>query len=373
MGRRLAFVAARSLVVRPLAAGMAIACLAAVALPASADAAQFKWRLVDLPNAQGSGREASLAAVVECPSQELCLVGRGRNRIAASTTLFESRPTWTVTPAVDGQLLALSCASPQLCAVASMTGPVNWGDNGTILASTDPAASAPWLATKLSGVSYSAAAALECASPQLCLTGDRKGHIFVSTNPAAGEWSGPVDPYGSHGRATLIVIECAGPSMCIVSDGRRVFSSTDPASGAWKEAVPGTGRTFSVTDASCPSPSLCVVTSGLVGSSIWTSSIWTSTDPAAGGWHRSLVRNELSNQLSAVSCPSVSFCVAATFQKGDILTTTRPTSGHWTVQRGGIPAERRRPGFVGVRSLTCPTPDRCALLTDNGRLFVGTR
>jgi hypothetical protein len=69
---------------------------------------------------------------------------------------------------------------------------------------------------------------------------------------------------------------------------------------------------------SCPSVSLCVAVD-LAGN------VLTSTDPTGGAsaWARTLIDRVY---LTAISCPSVSLCVAGD-ELGNIVTSTDPTGG----------------------------------------------
>jgi hypothetical protein len=98
-----------------------------------------------------------------------------------------------------------------------------------------------------------------------------------------------------------------------------------------------------VNAVSCPSVSLCVA-----GDS--AGNILTSTDPAGGAsaWTKARVArpDPIGNSLTAISCPSVSLCVAGD-GNGNILTSTNPTGGAstWTTAPVDIPgcARESRP------------------------------
>jgi hypothetical protein len=84
---------------------------------------------------------------------------------------------------------------------------------------------------------------------------------------------------------------------------------------AWSSAPVASGDEI-VAAVSCPSISLCVATTN-------KGDVFTSTYPAGGAstWKKTTV--DQGAFLTAVSCPSVSLCIAA--DRGNILTSTDPT------------------------------------------------
>jgi hypothetical protein len=97
--------------------------------------------------------------------------------------------------------------------------------------------------------------------------------MFVSTNPAAGQWSESV----FHESSSFTGLACASATLCVATGAGSLFTSTNPAGGAstWKlENAPT--RFKQIT---CGSPSFCVGIGEL-------GELWISTEPAAGakGW-----------------------------------------------------------------------------------------
>jgi hypothetical protein len=122
-----------------------------------------------------------------------------------------------------------------------------------------------------------------------------------------------------------------------------VFTSTDPTGGAsaWtKSAIPVIGNLAAV---SCPSVSLCIAADG-------DGNILISTDPTAGAstWTKTSVAQPTptGNAITTVSCPSVSLCIGAGAD-GAIFTSADPTGGAntWTSAPVDIPgcAPQSRP------------------------------
>jgi hypothetical protein len=102
-----------------------------------------------------------------------------------------------------------------------------------------------------------------------------------------------------------------------------------------------------LTAISCPSPSFCVATD-------LNGDVLTSTDPSgsASAWKitHSVVPGV--NALAQLSCPTVTFCVAVT-RHGDVLTSTDPTGGasSWKLTR--------LDGATSLDSVSCATRDFC--------------
>ncbi|HEX6782485.1 MAG TPA: hypothetical protein VF125_10710 [Solirubrobacterales bacterium] len=84
----------------------------------------------------------------------------------------------------------------------------------------------------------------------------------------------------------------------------------------------GRGATH-LTAVSCPSPSFCAAVSGGYRSS---GKILTSTNPAGGGagWREANAGGSV--QITGVSCPAANRCVAVD-NNGDVLTSSDPTAG----------------------------------------------
>jgi hypothetical protein len=110
---------------------------------------------------------------------------------------------------------------------------------------------------------------------------------------------------------------------------------------------------------SCPSVSLCVAIDDL-GYAL------TSTHPTAGARAWRLVSISPAGDLRAVACPSVSLCVAVDGQ-GDVLTSTHPTGG-----AGAWAMSRVDPGHALV-AVSCPSRSLCVALDRDGRALSSTR
>lgn len=235
------------------------------------------------------------------------------------------------TPRGVSTLYAVSCASASLC--------VAGGNDGNMLASTDPTGGAgAWTIASVDGVNP--LSGVSCPSVSLCVAVDQAGNVVTSTSPTggAGAWKtakidSPVCP--QLGRcAGLSGVSCASVSLCVaVGTAGNVASSTDPTGGpsAWHIAHVAAGgcvfggNCYGLSAVSCPTVSLCVAVDA-------DGSVVTSTKPTGGrgAWHAFAVDKRAvctpdSGCVgpSGVSCPSASLCVAVD-QVGDVVTSTSP-------------------------------------------------
>jgi WD40-like Beta Propeller Repeat len=205
--------------------------------------------------------------------------------------------------------------------------------------------------------------AVSCPSAFLCVARDESGTILSSTNPTGGPitWSiAPVLP-----NAPVGGISCPSISLCVAVSGQDLLTATDPSAGAsaWTKTTLGQGVYASTI--SCPSVSLCVAGGGAAGID-GGATVLTSTDPTGGASFWSSVPLASSDEtVNAVSCPSVSLCVAAT-NKGDLFTSTNPTGGAsaWTkttIDQGHF-----------LSAVSCPSVSLCVVTNDTPDLFIST-
>jgi hypothetical protein len=205
--------------------------------------------------------------------------------------------------------------------------------------------------------------AVSCPSASLCVAGDEAGTILSSTNPSGGPiaWSiAPVLP-----NAPISGISCPSISLCVAVSGQDVLTATDPSAGAsaWTKTTFDQGAYAGPI--SCPSVSLCVAGGGAAGID-GGATVLTSTDPTGGASSWSTVPLASSDEtVDAISCASVSLCVAAT-NKGDLFTSTHPTGGAsaWTettIDQGHF-----------LSAVSCPSVSLCVITNDTPDLFIST-
>jgi hypothetical protein len=162
----------------------------------------------------------------------------------------------------------------------------------------------------------------------------------------------------------------AGGGGASIHGGPTILTSTDPTGGAssWTSTPFASGEGI-VNAVSCPSVSLCVATTN-------TGDVLSSTNPTGGAsaWTKTTVDQGAS--LSAVSGPSVSLCVAsdtnyANGSNGNILTTTHPTAGASAWTKATIdPGAPYYP--VSLDALSCPSVALCVAGDSNGNILTST-
>ena len=202
-------------------------------------------------------------------------------------------------------------------------------------------------------------AALSCPSASLCIAGDAAGNILRSTNPTGGAkaW-GIAGPLSAE---SILGVSCPSASLCVAVGAGNVITST--GASAWTSAAINASPDLYAI--SCPSVSLCVAGGGeatIHGAAI----ILTSTDPTGGtsSWTRATLapHDEI---VDALSCPSVSLCVATT-NTADVFTSTHPTGGAsaWTkatADRGS-----------SLTAVSCPSVSLCVAGDENGNILTST-
>ncbi len=301
--------------------------------------------------------------------------------VSPASANVASRWSWEHPVLVDpsSHLTTIACPSTSLCVAADRS--------GNIVTSTDPAGgAATWSVAHVDNnteecyettVCSATVQAISCPSTSFCAAMDTAGYVFTSTDPAAGAagWSSTKIAGG------LSALSCPSISLCVAVDySGDAVSSTSPTmgAGAWHKATidsgpcpasvchsVGKGPPERQLDAiSCPSVSLCVAGD-------WDGDVVTSTDPTGVGsaWSVAYVDRNAESGLTGldpqaaigeVSCPSVSFC-AASDPTGEVLTSQDPTGGAsaWRLSRA-TPRVLGAPEPASMHSLVCPSMSFCA-------------
>lgn len=258
----------------------------------------------------------------------------------------------------ESQVTATSCAAPTLCVA---------GDNaGKLLVSTNPAAGrAAWTQVQLpqppdvappepvSGVS--------CPTASFCVAVDQIGDVFWSTDPAGG-------PDAWHAASVRLLgpineLSCASPTLCAATGGETVYATTDPTAAAAWHATALTPIPDQLTGVACPSTTLCVAATS-------SGEVLTSQDPGdpTPDWTSPARLTGATPQefIASLNCPTTSFCSAvstdASGASGAVLTTTNPAggAGTWTTDPLGQ-----------VSAVTCPDTSLCVAL-DGANLLTST-
>ena len=290
---------------------------------------------------------------VACASETLCVATDEAGHAVTSTNPTGGASAWkqTKVDTANGGPDGVWCvAGTTWCAVVNGL--------GDFIASSNPA-SETWNAPEHidSSTSPNLLNNISCPSVSLCFTGDTEGGIAFSTNPAGGAstWSKPVpvDPEGING------LSCV-PGLCVAVDGSEgIATSTEPTGGASKWSHIGVNTLFDgYNRVSCASTKLCVATSYGIGT------VATSTDPTGGAsaWTTTTING--AHGLGGVSCPSESLCVVTTTE-GDVLTSTDPTGGAsaWHLAHTTL---------AETATVSCPTTTLCVVGGAEGKIVTAT-
>src|SRR5262249_39635219 len=154
-----------------------------------------------------------------------------------------------------------------------------------------------------------------CPSPALCVAvsggsnNSNGGKVLTSTNPASGNWqaiqlSSSLDLRG---------VSCGSTSLCVaLAPESRIFVPTNPTRGvpAWRE-VGAAGGPGDLEGVNCLQSLLCAA-GNAVGN------ILTSAEPLgpATSWREANAGRSV--QITGVSCPAVNRCLAVD-NNGDVL------------------------------------------------------
>jgi hypothetical protein len=266
----------------------------------------------------------------------------------------------------SARLLAASCPSVSLCVVANQ--------QGYALTTDDPTAPSPvW--TTAEQISPDEIESVSCPSTSLCVatggsaTADKgDGEVTQDPTAASPSWSAAtvIDPDGTSVGDGDVGVSCASISLCVAVDGMGyAVTSHNPAANTWGTPVEVTPITSDYLNAiSCPSTSLCVAVGDVPAGGSPGGYAWITDDPtvASPTWTES---GSISpgQQLSAVSCPSTSLCVATNYN-GEAVITTNPAAATPTWTQGApIGSE------YGV---SCASTSLCVTVGGNGNTELTT-
>jgi hypothetical protein len=335
-------------------AGGIVPGLDSLALDSSGFAA---WRQTSSPTPES-------VADLSCPTASLCVAGDRAGNIVSSTNPTGGSTAWDIAAASPNHVIySISCPSISLCVAVDSA--------GNILTSTDPTGGASaWTHATVPGIG--GLYAVSCPSVSLCVAGGG-ATILTSTNPTGGTtaWTSATLSGGDG----ILGVSCPSVSLCVAISGGNpyasvsptVYTSTNPTGGAstWTKAtVPGIGYLYAV---SCPSVSLCVA-GGSDTADYSNGSIITTTNPTGGAsaWTKTMMDQGMTyNQvsLSALSCPIASLCVA-TDNLGNILTSTDPTGGTSTWTKTSVAP------YLGA--VLCPSVSLCIASDADGNILTST-
>lgn len=285
------------------------------------------WTITKVdPNAQKQVGQANAnnAAVVSCPTANLCVIVDLYNDIITSTNPTGGAGSWTLSEEsyrVISDWGMVTCASTSLCVTAN-----NPAEQGVWLtSSTNPTGGfAAWKYTGTDPAINAAVVSGSCPSASLCVVGDTSGNVLYSATPVQGPWTTTSLPI-----KTILKrvngLSCPSTSFCVAVDVEgEAVTTTNPTGGesAWTPADIDASNLM--TGVSCPTASFCAAVDS-------QGNVLTSTNPTGGASAWSMFRVDEStvdrpNALSGLSCQSSSLCVAAD-EAGNVLTSTNPAGG----------------------------------------------
>jgi hypothetical protein len=311
-------------------------------------------------------------AQIECPTSALCVaVGAYPSRtLETSTDPAQGASTWHASTLALGapapNAFAIGCPSAGRCLITL--------DNGSVATSTDPAGGARTYVQsavvdpeRFGGFP----AAIACPTTGTCLVPTaRAGVDTIALGP-------PVSVTAQRdlaGQTAVTGLACPARQLCVGVDNAgellRTTRPTGPAPGWQRLAQPGTDQLSAIT---CPTVSFCaavgdrdtILTTGSPG----TDTSWQLT--------RLNLKYEIDTQdppgpfrydLGAVSCPSAHLCVAGTNFQG-VIVSTRPTAGRsaWRYEKVVLGDDE------DLDAVSCPTVSLCVAGDDDGDIGVSTR
>ena len=321
-----------------------------------------RWRLRS--PAPVTGARAAALVVVACAPRSICTaVGRvtdhaGRLRLL---TARWRRGRWIELP-LSGPIAArawalsgLACPSAGACnAAGSSAGQIlieRWGGTG----GWQPQMGAPTLLFLPELLSVS------CSAPTSCVAVGGAGAVrWDGTSWSSQALQTPFSEFPSLG-LTLVSVSCASASACMAvgSDQGPVAARWDGATWSVQPLPAAVGELYGV---SCPTPTSCIAV-GDGEAAAWDGSNWTvqnlpqppASSPGA--------------TLEAVSCPSSSRCVAiGSYFENAPVNNLAPFAEYWngsswTVQGAPYPSDV---SSQQLSALSCPSPTACIAIGGSG-------
>jgi hypothetical protein len=350
-----------------VAVAAVLAAIVALALAsAAADAASSAWSFRSVP---GTGAAPAAHVLdVSCAGKRLCVALDDAGEALSTTLPLSAHSSWQSTPVSPGLALNdVSCTASGFCAAVGV-------DSWVATTSQPTGAGAAWSVRDLglfsdsdSGHRSDELLAVGCASADLCAAASYSSarNLIVSLDPGA---STPVWKSHSVGSvrsgALFYAIACPSHSLCVGAASEGKVATSIDAGAHWRQTyidAPrlrlGGGLTPSIQDVSCPTTSFCATVDDHYN-------VITSRNATGGAsaWHRVRLRDR--HRLTAISCASASLCVALD-RRGHALASSRPTgpASGWKALPIAQPASR----------VSCASNRLCLFVTRAGALIAGTR
>ena len=280
---------------------------------------------------------------ISCTSASFCMaVDSNGDAYAYNGTNWTTLTTWTNPLLSAGDYFTgVSCPSVTFCVGAASSGNLYEYNGKVWLTATTGANASPWASQNPVDPGVTA---ISCPTTTMCATDDSggKGAILTGTT-----WSAPA-AIGSASSFGLGSISCPTTTMCGATDGA---GNVYGYSGSWGAYIsnPIIGHAAYI---SCPTSSDCVAVGGGYESN-FNGSTWSN--PNTG------VNIDGSNYLEAVSCASVSFCVAVD-DVGNALTYSGEVSNFVS---GGVGSYASP-----ATSVSCSAYNYCPVVSTGGTSSV---
>jgi hypothetical protein len=247
---------------------------------------------------------------ISCPTSTLCVAVDFSGGVWTTTNPALGPSSWTPAKIPKAKsLFGVSCTNAAFCILV--------GGGGLVFTSTNPTGGgAAWTRTVLP--TGPPLRAVSCVGT-LCVASAFNGEIWTSTNPAGGAsaWTSLGAPGGEN---PVLGLTCWNEALCVAGDEGNAAVSSSPTAGAASWPWGPLQRRFQIVAASCPSSTLCVLSSN-------NGEVSASTNPN-GGWGSFVTEHLIkgvTNALFGLSCPSETLCVAAG-KFGQMLTSTEPAA-----------------------------------------------
>jgi hypothetical protein len=203
-------------------------------------------------------------------------------------------------------------------------------------------------------------ARVSCASISLCAVTDGQ-NVVTSSNPTGGAsaWSvNHVAPAAPGGFNAVSGLSCAGGRSCVAFDRAGHVITTKDATGgaaAWRFRKLGVGYN-TVSQVTCPSRSLCVAVDN-------AGNVVTSTDPGiASTWKVAHV-----GEVGSLACASASSCAMFNGATGDVIVSAHPSGGAtaWRIFHVDTATN-------GVSGIACGSTSLCVAFDGAGDVLTST-
>jgi hypothetical protein len=284
---------------------------------------------------------------------------------ASSTTI-----SWSLANSSAPHFSRMACPSITLC--------VGIGES-TVAVSIDPtgATAGDWSTGSLPNSGTDAPGQIACAGTAVCVTTQSADVDYSTTPTSATSWSsvkvlptsGGPKPAGAKAACTP-----SGAVVCIVDFGNgnfgngNLYVSTNSTATAWKALPDPSGwevGSYEDTGLSCPTSTFCAMIGEdpTLDAGAGQGAVWITNPTAASPtWTEAPIDDALpgAETLTAISCPSTSFCLVGD-SNNSVLTSNTPASGGWD-----NPVDLDPGNALDTGPADCATAGMCVIAIDGG-------